>query len=112
MPEFGHFPDALESARRALAARDADLVDADRALADAVAGAHAAAVESVRRIDAIGADLDAAVGQSPRDNPAQARELSRTLLAKNRDIAAVVTEAKAVAHSKAVELKELTERYR
>jgi hypothetical protein len=38
--------------------------------------------------------------------------LSRHLVDKNRDITAVVGEAKAAAHAKAVALKELTDRYR
>lgn len=112
MSQFGQSGDALESARRALAARDADLADADRALAEALAGAHELAVESIGRIDAIGAELDAAAGEAPRDSPAAGRELSRRLLDKNREIADVVREAEAAARAKAVVLKELTQRYR
>lgn len=112
MSQHGDSPDALESVRRALAARAADLADADLALAEAVAGAHAMAVESIGRIDAIGAELDAAATGAPGDSPSAAHELSRTLVAKNRDIAAIVSEAKAAAHAKAAALKELTDRYR
>jgi len=112
MSQHGDSPDALESVRRALAARAADLADADLALAEAVAGAHAMAVESIGRIDAIGAELDAAAAGAPGGSPSAAHELSRTLVAKNRDIAAIVSEAKAAAHAKAAALKELTDRYR
>ena len=105
-------PDALESARRMLAARDAALADVDRDLAATVAAAHALAVESIGRIDAIGAELDAVAIAAPRDSPAAAHELSRLLVAKNRDIASVVSEAEAAAHAKTVALQELTDRYR
>jgi len=112
MSQHGDSPDALESVRRTLAARAADLADADLALAEAVAGAHAMAVESIGRIDAIGAELDAAAAEAPGGSPSAAHELSRTLVAKNRDIAAIVSEAKAAAQAKAAALKELTDRYR
>jgi hypothetical protein len=112
MSQHGDSSDALESARRALAARDADLADADQALAETVAGAHAIAVEAIGRIEAIGAELVAAAAAGPGDSSAAAHEVSRRLVAKNRDIAAVVSEAKAAAHAKTVALKELTDRYR
>ena len=112
MSQHGDSPDALEAARRVLAARDADLADADQALAAALAGAHALAVESIGRLDAISADLDAAATEAPGDSPAAAHELSRDLVAKNRDIAAVVSEARAAARAKTVAIKHLTQRYR
>lgn len=112
MSQQGNSAAALEAARRALAARDADLADADRVLARAVADAHAIAVESIGRIDAIKADIDAAVTDQPKDSAAGAHEFGRHLIAKNRDIAAVVTEAAAVAQAKTVAVKELQERYR
>jgi len=112
MSQHGDSPDALEAARRALAARAADLADADLALAEAVAGAHTVAVESIGRLDAIGAELDAAASEAPGGSPAAAHDLSRHLVAKNRDIAAVVSEARAAANAKVAALKELTDRYR
>jgi hypothetical protein len=112
MSQHGHSAEALEAARRALTARDADLADADRALGAALADAYAAAVESVGRIDAINAEIDAAVNDQPRDSAAGARELGRYLVSKNRDIAAVVAEAAAVAQAKTVALAELRDRYR
>lgn len=112
MSQYGESPDPLESARRALAARDADLAAADRALADAVAEVHAIAVASIRRLDAIGAELDAIATAAPNDSPSAAHELSRYLIAKNRDIAAVVNDAKVAAQAKAIVLKELSVRYR
>ena len=112
MSQQGTSAAALEAARRALAARDADLAEADRALAAAVADAHAVAVESIGRIDAMTADIDAAVRDRPKDSAASAHEFGRHLVAKNREIAAVITEAVEVAQTKTVVLKELQDRYR
>jgi hypothetical protein len=112
MSQEGLSAAALEAARRALAARDADLADADRTLAAAVAEAHAIAVESIGRIDAIKADIDAAVTDQPKGSAAGAHEFGRHLIAKSRDIAAVVAEAATQAQAKTVVLKELQERYR
>lgn len=112
MSQQGNSAAALEAARRALTARDAELADADRTLAAAVADAHAAAVESIGRIDAIKSDIDAAVSDRPKDSAASAHEFGRHLVAKNRDIAAVVTEAVKVAQAKTIALKALQEHYR
>lgn len=112
MSAQGESAGALDAARRALVARDADLADADRALAEAVAGAHAIAVDSISRIDAIKADIDSAVTDQPRDNAGAAHEFGRHLVRKNRDIAAVVSEAIAAANAKTIALKELQGRYR
>jgi hypothetical protein len=112
MSQQGQSAAALEAARRALAASDADLADADRALAATVADVHAIAVESIGRIDAIKAEVDAAVSDQPKGSAADAHEFGRQLVAKNRDIAAVVTEAVEVAQAKTLALKELQDRYR
>ena len=112
MSQHGHSAAALEAARRALAARDADLAGADRVLAEAVADVHAIAVESIGRIDAINAEIDVAVSDQPKGSAAGAHEFGRQLVAKNRDITAVVTEAVEVAQAKTLVLKELQERYR
>ena len=112
MSAEGDAAGAVDAARRALAARDADLADADRALAEAVAGAHAIAVDSIGRIDAIKAEVDAAVTEQPKDSAGEAHELGRQLVRKNRDIATVVSEAVAAANDKTVALRELRDRYR
>lgn len=108
----GESADALEAARRALAARDADLADADRALIDAVTGAYAVAVESIGRIEAISSGVEAAAADQPKDTPAGAREFGRNLVAMNHEAADVVRQAQAAARAKTVAVKELTERYR
>ena len=112
MVQAGGSGEALEAARRALAARDADLADADRALTEAISSAHAIAVGAIGRIDAITADVEAVVTGQPKNNAAEAREIGRRLVAKNREIAAVVDEARAAADAKTVVLTQLIERYR
>jgi hypothetical protein len=102
----------LASARAALTARDADLAEADRLLVEVVAAAHALAAESIARIEAIKADLDAvASGPSP-DSPAAAHDATRLLVAKQREIADIVNDARAAAEAKTVVLQNLIERYR
>lgn len=103
---------ALESARAALSAREADLADADRMLSEAVAAAHTVAVESIRRIDSIRDEIDGAAAGWPFESPAAAHELTRFLLAGNRAIAAVVTDAEAAANAEAIVLQQLTEYYK
>lgn len=107
----GESGDALEAARRLLAARDADLADADRVLAETVAGAHRIAIESIGRIESIASEIEAATDQ-PKDSAASAREVGRHLVAKNREIAEVVSYAKDAVHAETVVLKQLADRYR
>jgi hypothetical protein len=102
----------LASARAALAARDADLADADRLVAEAVAAAHAAATYSIARMDEIRADLDAVATARAQESPAEAHELTRLLVAKQREITALVQDARAVAESNTIVLQHLSERYR
>jgi len=112
MVQAGESADALTAARRALADRDADLADADRALAETVAGAHAIAAESIGRIEAINADIEAAAAADGKDSPAAAREMGRQLVAKSRETAGVLGAAAAAIEAKTVVLKRLAERYR
>lgn len=111
MVQAGGSADALAAARRALAAGDADLADADRALAEALAGAHAIAVESIGRLEAISAAIESAATEQSHDSTAGAREVSRQLVARNREIAEVISAARAAVDAKTVALKELIGRY-
>lgn len=111
MSQAGDSGEALEAARRALAARDADLADADRVLAQTVREAHSVAVEAIGRIEAIGSDIEAVVTVR-REGAAEGREIGRQLVAKNREIADAVAEAKASAHAKTAVLQQLMDRYR
>lgn len=112
MVQAGGPPRAWVEAGRALADRDTDLADADRALARAVAGAHRLAVESIGRIGAISSAIDAAAAGEAGDSPAGAREVGRQLVAKSREIADAVRAAQAGADAKTLALRELIERYR
>lgn len=111
MAQAGETGDALEAARRRLAARDADLADADRVLAATLADAHGIAVDAIGRIDAIASDIDSAATDQPRDTAGAAREVSRNLTAKNRELTAVVREARDAIHAKTVVLQSLSDRY-
>jgi hypothetical protein len=101
----------LASARAALTARDADLAEADRVLTEVVASAHAIAVESIARIEAVQADIDAVASGPPPDSPAAAHDVTRLLIAKQSEIADAVNDARAAAEAKTVVLHNLIERY-
>lgn len=103
--------DALEAARRLLAARDADLADADRVLAATVAEVHGIAVDAIGRIEEIRSAIETVVSDGTTGSPAGAREVGRDLVAKNRELTGVVTEARDAALAKTLALKQLAERY-
>ena len=104
--------DVLDAARAALAARDAELTAADRELTDAVAVAHAIATDAIRRLDRLGAQIEAAAAGHVPDSPAAAQELARFLVAKQREMADVVAGAQAEVDAKTAALQHLTERFR
>jgi hypothetical protein len=104
--------EALESARSVLAARDRELADADAELADAVSSAHAAATEAIRKLDAVNAEIDAAVAQRAITAPTEGREFARFLLAKQREISDILTAARVEADAKVAVLQQLQDRYR
>lgn len=102
----------IESARALLAARDRELAAADAELADIVSGAHAAATEAIRRIDAVTAEIETAVVQRAIAAPADGREFARFLIAKQREISDILTTARADADAKTIVLRQLLDRYR
>jgi hypothetical protein len=70
--------------------------------------------ESVRRLDAIAAEIEDAMAdpaEIPFDTPMGLRELQRFLVAKQREIASVVAHAHELDHAKATVLQALRERY-
>lgn len=101
----------LASARATLTVRAAELAEADRVLAAVVASAHAIAAQSIAHIEAIAADIDAVAAGPPADSPAAAHDRSRLLVAKQREIAAAVNDARAEAEAKTFALQQLTEHY-
>jgi hypothetical protein len=105
---------AIGEQQAALSARHAAAADADRSLVEARAEAHAATVESVRRLDAIAAEIDSAVAHQAAlglDTALGAREFQKFLIAKQRDIAAVVSDAREIDAAKKAILKTLHEHY-
>ncbi|AET17318.1 DUF4226 domain-containing protein [Mycobacterium tuberculosis] len=106
---------AVIQERQALLARQHDAVaEADRELADVLASAHAAMRESVRRLDAIAAELDRAVPDQDQlavDTLMGAREFQTFLVAKQREIVAVVAAAHELDRAKSAVLKRLRAQY-
>lgn len=103
--------DALESARAALAAREADLAATDRVLADLLHEAHRMARDAIGRIETVRAVVES-VAAHHTGSPAGSRESARQLLSATRDLTAIVAEARSVAATKAVALQRLTDIYR
>jgi Domain of unknown function (DUF4226) len=105
---------AIADQQTALSAQHAAAAEADRVLTDALASAHAATVEGVRRLDAIAAEIDSAVTNQAAlgiDTAVGAREFQRFLVAKQREILAVVSEAEQLDSAKKTELDRLGEHY-
>jgi Domain of unknown function (DUF4226) len=103
---------AIAAQRAALASRRGAAAEADRVLTEVLASAHAEMREGVSRLDAISAEIERAVsGESAVDTPLGAREFQRFLVAKQREIAAVVAHAHELAHAKSAVLEDLRERY-
>ena len=105
---------AIGDQQTALSTQHAAAADADRILADALASAHAATVEGIRRLDAIAAEIDSAVTNQAAfsiDTAVGAREFQRFLVAKQREILAVVSEARELDGAKKAVLDRLGEHY-
>ncbi len=105
---------AIAEGETALSRQHAAAVDADHALAEALASAHAATVEGVRRLDAIAAEIDRAVANQTAiglDTSVGAREFQKFLIAKQREIQAVVSEAHELDVAKKAVLEKLTAHY-
>ncbi len=103
--------EALEAARSLLAARDRDLAEADAELVEVVSGAYAAATEAIRKLDAVGTEIETAVAGQAVAGPAEGREFARLLLAKQREISDILLAARADADAKVVEFQRLLDRY-
>lgn len=113
--QSGQSIDALQSRSTALGGRHTDVAEADVLLADAVSSAHRIAVGALAALDRIEQDIESAVAEPAAfaiDTPAGARQLQRFLLAKHREIIAVVTEARAQVEAKTVAVQELQGSYR
>jgi hypothetical protein len=105
---------AIQARQSALASQHGTVADADRALAEVLASAHAAIRESIRRLDAIADEIErAAPGRADLavDTPMGAREFQKFLVAKQREIAAVVAEARELDRAKTAVLERLRAHY-
>jgi Domain of unknown function (DUF4226) len=105
---------ALQARQSALASQHSTAADADRVLAEVLASAHAAIRESIRRLDAIAAEIDRAVPAQADlavDTPMGAREFQKFLVAKQREIAAVVADAHELDRAKKAVLERLRTQY-
>ncbi|HEY1841044.1 MAG TPA: DUF4226 domain-containing protein [Mycobacterium sp.] len=112
--QAGRSIEAIGERQAALSTRHAAAADADRALVEALAEAHAAVVEGVRRLDAIAAEIDSAVANQAAlglDTALGAREFQKYLIAKQREISAVVSDARELDGAKKAILKTLHEHY-
>jgi hypothetical protein len=112
--QAGHSAIAVRAAQMALSSRFAGATEADRALAEALAGARAAALEALRRLDEIEADIESVVAHQETlalDTPAGARELQRFLIAKQREIAAIISATAAEDEAKKAVLEGLSAGY-
>ncbi len=110
----GHSMAALEARRAVLFKQHSTAADADHVLAEALASAHAAAAEGINRLDAIAEEIESAVGRqagSGADSPVSAREFQRFLIAKQREIIAVVSTAHELDNAKKTVLEGLRTQY-
>lgn len=113
--EAGRTIDAVAARLNSVTERDTALSDADRRLAEVVAGAHAVAVAALERLNSIQAEIDTAVAVPAAfamDTPAGALEFQRFLLSKQHEIVAVVSRAADEAEAKAAALQQLLDSYR
>jgi Domain of unknown function (DUF4226) len=97
-----------------LSARHAAAAEADRALVEVLAGAHAATVEGISRLDAIAAEIDSAVTNQAGlalDTAIGAREFQKFLIAKQQEISAVVSQARELDGATRAALDKLREHY-
>jgi len=105
---------AIQAKQAALATQYATVSDADQVLIEALASAHAATVEGVARLDVIAEEIERAVQNQAAlglDTPLGAREFQKFLIAKQREICAVVAQAKEVAAAKKAALEALPANY-
>jgi len=90
------------------------LADADRTLVAALLRAHAATAEGVSRLDAIAADIETAVHNQVAlsiDTPSGALAFHKFLIAKQREIMSIISDARELGHAEKAALQSLRTRY-
>lgn len=112
--QAGQTGDAVAARLAALSQRHDELAEADLKLASAVSDAHAVTAGALSRLDHIEHEIESAVAAQDTlalDTVAGAHDWQRFLLAKQREIIAIVTEANEQASAKAAVLQELLASY-
>ena len=105
---------AIQARQAALADQHGTVADADRVLTEVLASALAAIRESLRRLDAIADEIERAAPDRDHlavDTPTGARELQRFLVAKQREIVAIVADAHELDRAKTAVLEGLRAQY-
>jgi hypothetical protein len=105
---------AIQAKQAALATQYGTVSDADQVLMEALVSAHAATVEGVARLDGIAHEIERAVQNQAAlglDTAVGAREFQKFLIAKQREIIAVLTQAQEVAATKKAALEALPANY-
>ena len=105
---------AIQTRQAALVSQHGTAAEADRVLEELLASAHALIRDSISRLDAIAAEIDRAVPDHADhgiDTPLGAREFQRFLVAKQREIAAVVARAHELDRAKAAAVESLRAQY-
>jgi hypothetical protein len=105
---------AIRDKEVALSRQHSAAAQADDVLVAALASAHAATVDGVGRLDVIAAEIDRAVENQVAlgiDTPIGAREFQKFLIAKQREIFAVVSDARELAATKKAVLGTLLQHY-
>jgi hypothetical protein len=105
---------AIQAEQATLARQYATVRDADQVLIEALVSAHAATVDGLARLDGIAHEIERAVQNQAElglDTAIGAREFQKFLIAKQREIIAVVTHAQEVAATKKAALEALPVNY-
>jgi hypothetical protein len=105
---------AIREKQVELSRQHAAAAEADRVVAEALASAHAATVDGVSRLDAIAAEIDRAVENQVAmgiDTVIGVREFQKFLIAKQREIFAVVADAHERDAAKKAMLENLLQHY-
>jgi Domain of unknown function (DUF4226) len=114
MEQAGEATSAVDARQATMSGRIRSLTAADEALAGVVHAAHSTTVAALRRFAEIEAEIAALIqGQDELalDTAAGARELQRVLIAMQREIVGIVSDAAADGEAKKVVLEELLGQY-
>ncbi|MGH3967416.1 MAG: DUF4226 domain-containing protein [Mycobacterium sp.] len=105
---------AMQARQAALLTRHGELASADRTLAAALASAHAAAIEGIGRLEAIAVEIETAVQNQVAlaiDTPMGAQTFHQFLLAKQREVIAIVSAARELDGASKAALESLRTQY-